>query len=531
MGHAATESLALRAVFSPGSACLVVVANRVVFVDDGAVAVQLFGVACNAATQRDFFTACVEGWFRAPLRPNLVAAWIDANSTAVLAIGNRGAVVRTNEDKGSVDPAVANFAAERVFRGALVSLRVGEDSGELDADDLTFVVEKGIVPVGLVEVAIALDDILVPVGASLMDSVVATEAFAPDAVPSTLPQVINRIFEPITTPFESDVSKDLAEPLVEIPCSNAVLPTAVVEVDLIEDGMDWATVWPARKAPIPSDAQVVSFPSWVAASANQDLVSGPLGEGEQLVQPNERRALANRFVRALNPAEGDDHEARLAHDEWVPPADYLPSDISRSPEPRTTSWISNVHASSSVPNADDEYVDDMTMMAGDLDRIRKSFVDVVAPTGFAESDKVLGTYCARGHFTDSRVLVCIFCSSETDFARIESAPRPLLGSLVFDDGRTFELDRGVVVGRKPSTGESGMGFVAFEDDRMLSRNHAEVRLVDWNVVAVDRQSVNGTTIEHADGRRMAARPNIETKLEDGSVVRFGSHYCTYRKPS
>jgi FHA domain len=171
------------------------------------------------------------------------------------------------------------------------------------------------------------------------------------------------------------------------------------------------------------------------------------------------------------------------------------------------------------------------MLPADLAKYRSAPVRVAStslPT--VSTNTILGSYCANGHFTDSRKIRCLYCLGEVEFGRFGSGERPLLGVLEFDTGAITELTQGVVIGRKPTlqSGESAH-LVSFVDDMMLSRVHTEVKLVDWDVVVIDRQSANGTSIVHVDGRSVSARPNLETTIEDGTMVKFGNHSFRFRR--
>jgi pSer/pThr/pTyr-binding forkhead associated (FHA) protein len=76
-------------------------------------------------------------------------------------------------------------------------------------------------------------------------------------------------------------------------------------------------------------------------------------------------------------------------------------------------------------------------------------------------------------------------------------PRPPLGLLLLDDGRTLRLDADYVVGREPDVDRD----VAAARARPLhisgpvsgvSRRHVRIRLAGWRVEAVDLHSANGT---------------------------------------
>jgi hypothetical protein len=551
MSHAVESAAAvipdLRGAFSSGSGRLAIHGNRIVFTENSELAVALEMFMHSVLTQREFFMACVERWFGVTSRPNLIVVWVEMGHTAVLAVGHRSAIVVTDTDEGVVDPAGASFAAERIFRGALRTIEIGEQS---ELSSLDCFVRSGIVAVGAVRVStsdlatpdsktsgdtksgvagVATSSIRVETPTSEFDSGAAgaTGSESSGANPDGPTPDGKLLRSPINLETAATQRNDLVGAVADSTRSHedsGVHPTETSEFDDLE-GM---TVWPsAPKASAPLAPREPQQPMTAAVTID---IPAPEVPAREVLAPEVPS------TEALGSFHTDETVIVNLSDsagEWEPPAPYQSNLDETRIVPQAPMWapaptlVSGLHAG---PAADPElYPEELTIMAGDIDRVRKSFVDMVAPAQIGDMINVLGAYCGSGHFTDSRSTECFFCGSEIDFSKIETRPRPALGVLAFDDGRSVTLGSNVVVGRKPTSGESRSELVAFEDDKMLSRVHAEIRLVDWNVMVVDRQSVNGTTIEHGDGRKLTARPNIETKLDDGSVVRFGSHSCTYRK--
>ncbi|WP_433599658.1 FHA domain-containing protein [Nocardia sp. CA-135953] len=111
--------------------------------------------------------------------------------------------------------------------------------------------------------------------------------------------------------------------------------------------------------------------------------------------------------------------------------------------------------------------------------------------------KVLGFKCARAHPSDPRSAFCTVCGMPVDQTQqLIEVVRPPLGMLVLDDGMTYMLAADAVLGRDPEHSEQarrGMVPLKVEDSSGgMSRAHAEVLLVNWDVSLVDRGSTNGT---------------------------------------
>jgi hypothetical protein len=150
------------------------------------------------------------------------------------------------------------------------------------------------------------------------------------------------------------------------------------------------------------------------------------------------------------------------------------------------------------------------------------------------TDLVEGVYCKRGHFTDPESQFCIVCGIglyETKIKR--KGVRPELGFLVFDDGSVFHLDHDYVLGRQPEVDEevktgSVRGLRLEDSGGTVSRAHAIVRLVGWNVTIADRKSQNGTLVaaKGSDQFVPVSREQPIT-LVPGSRIQLGQRTLVY----
>ena len=148
---------------------------------------------------------------------------------------------------------------------------------------------------------------------------------------------------------------------------------------------------------------------------------------------------------------------------------------------------------------------------------------------------VLGLNCARGHFNDPRAHYCAVCGlqmGQASFVLIDGR-RPPLGVLVFDNGESHSLLTDLIIGRDPSADAAvqlgrARAAVPAGDVSGLSRVHAEVRLVDWEVQLIDRQSTNGTftwDVERATWQRLAA--NTPFTLVPGMQIACGPRTAVF----
>lgn len=104
-----------------------------------------------------------------------------------------------------------------------------------------------------------------------------------------------------------------------------------------------------------------------------------------------------------------------------------------------------------------------------------------------------------------------------------SAPVAVL-RIKLDDGRDFQLDRTVLVGRNPvgQTGEQQAQLLAVDDPgRSISKTHLHLLTDGPGVWVTDRNSTNGSAVTTPDGRRTPLQPGVPGFVSPGSTVHFG----------
>ncbi|MFE3054720.1 FHA domain-containing protein [Nocardia sp. NPDC059239] len=147
---------------------------------------------------------------------------------------------------------------------------------------------------------------------------------------------------------------------------------------------------------------------------------------------------------------------------------------------------------------------------------------------------VHGYDCARGHLNDPRVSLCAVCGIRMEPVTrvLTEGIRPPLGVLLLDDGTSYALDSDLVIGREPERSDQvrrGAQAIRIPDTSGgMSRVHAEIRLVGWDVLVMDRGSANGTHIR-PPGRPdwVPAAPGRPTVLEPGSQLLLGGRVFTF----
>jgi hypothetical protein len=93
-----------------------------------------------------------------------------------------------------------------------------------------------------------------------------------------------------------------------------------------------------------------------------------------------------------------------------------------------------------------------------------------------------------------------------------------------DDGRDFQLDRSVLVGRNPvgQAGEQQAQLLAVDDPgRSISKTHLHLLTDGAGIWVTDRNSTNGSAVTTPDGHRTPLQPGVPAFVTPGSSVHFG----------
>jgi hypothetical protein len=148
-----------------------------------------------------------------------------------------------------------------------------------------------------------------------------------------------------------------------------------------------------------------------------------------------------------------------------------------------------------------------------------------ADASTAAGPQILARTCPQGHPNPPSWERCRTCQAElTGDAAL--APRPLLGRMRTSAGEVVELDRTVVVGRRPraprTSGGDGARLVTVDSPSQdISRSHVEVRLEGWHVLVSDMATTNGTTLLRPGQPPRRLHPGEGVLVADGDVVDLG----------
>ncbi|MFP3714537.1 FHA domain-containing protein [Puerhibacterium sp. TATVAM-FAB25] len=148
-----------------------------------------------------------------------------------------------------------------------------------------------------------------------------------------------------------------------------------------------------------------------------------------------------------------------------------------------------------------------------------------APADRPAGPQILARTCPQGHPNPPSWERCRTCQAElTGDAAL--APRPLLGRMRTSAGEVVDLDRTVVVGRRPraprTSGGDGARLVTVDSPSQdISRSHVEVRLEGWHVLVSDMATTNGTTLLRPGQPPRRLHPSEGVLVADGDVVDLG----------
>lgn len=149
---------------------------------------------------------------------------------------------------------------------------------------------------------------------------------------------------------------------------------------------------------------------------------------------------------------------------------------------------------------------------------------------------VLSTLCASGHVNAPGTTACTTCGAPVDDRSAAQRRRPEVAVAVLPSGERVPLGRGVVLGRRPRSRRVEDGrvprLVTVESpSEDISRSHLELRVDDWNLVAVDLSSTNGTLLLREGSAPQRLRPEAATILQLGDRLDLGDGVVVAIEPA
>jgi len=149
--------------------------------------------------------------------------------------------------------------------------------------------------------------------------------------------------------------------------------------------------------------------------------------------------------------------------------------------------------------------------------------------------RVQAVLCPSGHLNPIHADLCRTCTNPITDRTVHSVVQPHLGCLVFDDGTTVEVDRHLVLGRRPAAdplvADEPHHLVTVSDpNEIVSRTHLVLRIDGWQLQAIDRDSTNNTFVEVPGQPTFQLRSGDPFPVPPGSVIRLGDEIGFTYKP-
>lgn len=139
--------------------------------------------------------------------------------------------------------------------------------------------------------------------------------------------------------------------------------------------------------------------------------------------------------------------------------------------------------------------------------------------------KVLGRLCPSSHANPPEQAQCSRCNAPL-VGEPQDVPRPSLGRMRVSTGEVIELERPLVIGRKPSVSRVQSAdmpklVTLAKASREVSGSHVEIRLEGWHVMMRDLKSTNGTVLVRDGQNPRRLDQGEDTMLVSGDVVELG----------
>ncbi|NND76003.1 MAG: FHA domain-containing protein [Ilumatobacter sp.] len=259
-------------------------------------------------------------------------------------------------------------------------------------------------------------------------------------------------------------------------------------------------------------------PEWTSPDADD----APLTQETPTTEPDEPES-----VDAPPTAETD---ADAAESEEAPPTEETPTIVAGAPEGEAE---------------DDDAPFEAIELDGDVDLSDRTPLPL-AHDDVAEDDRpvyertvqVFGVYSPRGHFNHPDAKFCSRTGVKMGASMtkvLTEGPRPPLGVLTLDDGSTLTVRWDTVIGRDPTVDElvrtqQASPFVVSDLAQSVSRRHALLELINWDVFISDLGSRNSTYIQAAPNaplRQLAVGERVA--LHSGTIVHLGKRSFVYNE--
>lgn len=194
-----------------------------------------------------------------------------------------------------------------------------------------------------------------------------------------------------------------------------------------------------------------------------------------------------------------------------PPAAYAPA----APPPQGPGAPSEPGLPVSADSADS----DSTVFSTGIAMTHKP----VAPRQ-GNDNLVLAVVCSFGHPNPPGSPRCRRCGQPVDNANPRLVHKPVMAQLITAGGARIELTDTVLIGRAPAA-QAGDGNPILlplpSPNSDISRTHLKVAVKDWDIVATDLHSTNGTMLVRPGQAPVRMMPGTPVTVEPGTILDLG----------
>ena len=137
---------------------------------------------------------------------------------------------------------------------------------------------------------------------------------------------------------------------------------------------------------------------------------------------------------------------------------------------------------------------------------------------------VLAVVCSFGHPNPPGSPRCRRCGQPVDNANPRLVQRPVMAQLITAGGARIELTDMVLIGRAPAA-QAGDGNPILlplpSPNSDISRTHLKLAVKDWDIVATDLHSTNGTMLVRPGQAPVRMMPGTPVTVELGTILDLG----------
>jgi hypothetical protein len=137
---------------------------------------------------------------------------------------------------------------------------------------------------------------------------------------------------------------------------------------------------------------------------------------------------------------------------------------------------------------------------------------------------ILAVVCSFGHPNPPGSPRCRRCGQPVDNANPRLVHKPALAQLITAGGARVDVTGSVLIGRAPSA-QAGDGNPILlpipSPNSDISRTHLKVAVKDWDIVATDLHSTNGTMLVRPGQAPVRMMPGTPVTVEPGTILDLG----------